>query len=108
MLCFVFIVVPLLFLQDPQNSSRNRGYAFVEYHNTACAEYSRKKMSSPEFVLDDKAPTVSWADRKSGDSGSNSQVSLISNSIFFCFCVFFHMLWDTSDDLHLYRLNLFM
>ena len=70
--CVVVIVVPSLFLQDPSNSSCDRGYAFIEYNNTACAEYSRKKMSSPEFMLDDKAPTVSWADPKSSDSASNS------------------------------------
>ncbi|URD89012.1 RNA recognition motif family protein [Musa troglodytarum] len=63
--------------KDPQNSSRNRGYAFIEYYNHACAEYSRNKMSSPKFKLDTNAPTVSWADPRSGDSSSSSQVKAI-------------------------------
>ncbi|KAJ0985529.1 hypothetical protein J5N97_003885 [Dioscorea zingiberensis] len=65
-------------MKDPQNSSRNRGYAFIEYYNHACAEYSRKKMSTPKFKLDSNAPTVSWADPKSGDSSSSSQVKFLS------------------------------
>lgn len=64
-------------MKDPQNSSRNRGYAFIEYYNHACAEYSRKKMCTPKFKLDSNAPTVSWADPKSGDSSSSSQVKAV-------------------------------
>ncbi|KAJ6316374.1 hypothetical protein OIU78_019626 [Salix suchowensis] len=45
-------------LKDLQNPSRNRGFAFIEYYNHACAEYSRNKMSKPEFKLDDNAPIV--------------------------------------------------
>ncbi|KAL0337017.1 UNVERIFIED_CONTAM: Heterogeneous nuclear ribonucleoprotein Q [Sesamum calycinum] len=51
-------VVAVELLKDPQNSSRNRGFAFIEYYNHACAEYSRQKMSNPKFKLDDNAPTV--------------------------------------------------
>ncbi|KAK6139945.1 hypothetical protein DH2020_026321 [Rehmannia glutinosa] len=68
------IVVELV--KDPQNSSRNRGFAFVEYYNHACAEYSRQKMSNPTFKLDNNAPTVSWADQKDAES-SNSQVKAV-------------------------------
>ncbi|KAI3471807.1 hypothetical protein Pfo_028460 [Paulownia fortunei] len=68
------IVVELL--KNPQNSSRNRGFAFIEYYNHACAEYSRQKMSNPNFKLDDNAPTVSWADPKSAES-SPSQVKAV-------------------------------
>ncbi|XP_034932279.1 heterogeneous nuclear ribonucleoprotein Q isoform X2 [Populus alba] len=64
-------------LKDPQNPSRNRGFAFIEYYNHACAEYSRKKMSSPEFKLDDNAPTVSWADPKNAGSSAASQVKAV-------------------------------
>lgn len=52
-------------LQDPQNPSRNRGFAFVLYYNNACADYSRQKMSSSNFKLDGNSPTVTWADPKS-------------------------------------------
>jgi len=72
-------------VQDPQNPSRNRGFAFIEYYNHACAEYSRKKMSNPEFKLDDNAPTVSWADPKNAGSSAASQVccSVIFSSPFY-------------------------
>ncbi|KAG8374107.1 hypothetical protein BUALT_Bualt11G0096500 [Buddleja alternifolia] len=65
-------VIAVELLKDPQNSSRNRGYVFIEYYNHACAEYSRQKMSTPKFKLDDNAPTVSWADPKSAESSSSS------------------------------------
>ncbi|CAA7405362.1 unnamed protein product [Spirodela intermedia] len=58
--------------KDPQNASRNRGFAFIEYYNNACAEYSRRKMSTPKFKLESNAPTVSWADPKNSDSSSSS------------------------------------
>lgn len=63
-------------IQDPQNSGRNRGFAFIEYYNNACAEYSRQKMSNSDFKLDDNAPTVSWADPKNAETAS-SQVLLL-------------------------------
>ncbi|XP_051114067.1 heterogeneous nuclear ribonucleoprotein Q [Andrographis paniculata] len=69
-------VVAVELLKDPQNSSRNRGFVFIEYYNHACADYSRQKMSNPKFKLDDNAPTVSWADPKSAESTS-SQVKAV-------------------------------
>lgn len=65
-------------MQDQQNSSRNRGFAFIEYYNNACAEYSRQKMSNPNFKLDDSSPTVSWADPRNADSSTSSQVAYMS------------------------------
>ncbi|XP_043722256.1 heterogeneous nuclear ribonucleoprotein Q-like [Telopea speciosissima] len=64
-------------LKDPQNSSRNRGFAFIEYYNHACAEYSRQKMSNSKFKLDNNVPTVSWADPKNAESASSSQVKAV-------------------------------
>ncbi|KAI3987365.1 hypothetical protein MKX01_003115, partial [Papaver californicum] len=64
-------------LKDPQNSNRNRGFAFIEYYNHACAEYSRQKMSTPTFKLEKNVPTVSWADPKNSDSNSSSQVKAV-------------------------------
>ncbi|XP_073062787.1 heterogeneous nuclear ribonucleoprotein Q-like [Primulina eburnea] len=69
-------IVAIELLKDPQNSSRNRGFAFIEYYNHACADYSRQKMSNPDFKLDDNAPTVSWADPKSAEL-SSSQVKAV-------------------------------
>ncbi|KAI0494089.1 hypothetical protein KFK09_024220 [Dendrobium nobile] len=66
-------------MKDPQNSSRNRGFAFIEFYNHACAEYARKKMSVPKFKLDSNAPTVSWADPKSGDSSSQIKSVYVKN-----------------------------
>ncbi|KAG5253094.1 nuclear localization sequence-binding protein [Salix suchowensis] len=64
-------------LKDLQNPSRNRGFAFIEYYNHACAEYSRKKMSKPDFKLDDNAPTVSWADPRNAGSSTSFQVKAV-------------------------------
>ncbi|MBA0848847.1 hypothetical protein Goshw_007924 [Gossypium schwendimanii] len=64
-------------LKDPMNPSRNRGFVFIEYYNHACAEYSRQKMMKPTFKLDDNAPTVSWADPRSAESFSNTQVKAL-------------------------------
>ncbi|KAE8720806.1 hypothetical protein F3Y22_tig00018093pilonHSYRG00018 [Hibiscus syriacus] len=69
-------VTGLELVKDIKNSSNNRGFAFVEYYNNACAEYSRQKMMNPEFRLGDNAPTVSWADPKNSESSAASQVKL--------------------------------
>ncbi|KAK2364388.1 heterogeneous nuclear ribonucleoprotein Q [Trifolium repens] len=70
-------VISVELLKDPQSSSRNRGFAFIEYHNHACAEYSRQKMSDSKFKLDNNAPTVSWADPRNSESSSSSQVKAV-------------------------------
>nr|GMD03755.1 heterogeneous nuclear ribonucleoprotein R [Ipomoea batatas] len=67
-------VIKIELLKDQQNSSRNRGFAFIEFYNNACAEYSRQKMSNPNFKLDDSSPTVSWADPRNADSSTSSQL----------------------------------
>lgn len=59
-------------IKDPQNPSRNRGFAFVEYYNNACADYSRQKMSSANFKLEGNNPTVTWADPKSTPDHSSA------------------------------------
>ncbi|CAN8279004.1 unnamed protein product [Cochlearia groenlandica] len=61
--------------KDPQYMGRNRGFAFVEYYNHACAEYSKQKMSDPSFKLDDNAPTVSWAESRNGGGGGGGDSS---------------------------------
>ncbi|XVE59579.1 hypothetical protein DITRI_Ditri05aG0057100 [Diplodiscus trichospermus] len=70
-------VTGLELVKDLKNSSNNRGFAFVEYYNNACAEFSRQKMMNPEFRLGDNAPTVSWADPKNADSSAASQVKAV-------------------------------
>lgn len=69
-----------------KNSSNNRGFAFIDYYNHACAEYSRQKMMNPKFKLDNNAPTVSWADPKNADSSPASQVFQIH---YFTIIIFF-------------------
>lgn len=68
----MFFLIPMM--QDPVNSGRNRGFAFIEYYNHACAEYSRQEMSNSDFKLDDNAPTVSWADPKNAEASATAQV----------------------------------
>ncbi|KAE8700216.1 RNA-binding family protein isoform 2 [Hibiscus syriacus] len=61
-------------VKDMKNlSNSNRCFAFVEYFNNACAEYSRQKKMNQEFRIDDNTPTVSWADPKTADSPAASQ-----------------------------------
>lgn len=66
-------------IKDPQNQSRNRGFAFVLYYNNACADFSRQKMSSVGFKLDGITPTVTWADPKTSpdQSAAASQVKAL-------------------------------
>ncbi|KAJ4724825.1 Heterogeneous nuclear ribonucleoprotein like [Melia azedarach] len=64
-------------VKDMKNSSNNRGFAFIEYHNHACAEYSRQKMINPKFKLGNNAPTVSWADPRNADTSASSQVKAV-------------------------------
>ncbi|RVW86985.1 Heterogeneous nuclear ribonucleoprotein Q [Vitis vinifera] len=64
-------------VKDMKNSSNNRGFAFIDYYNHSCAEYSRQKMMNPKFKLDNNAPTVSWADPKNADSSPASQVKAV-------------------------------
>ncbi|PPS04273.1 hypothetical protein GOBAR_AA16388 [Gossypium barbadense] len=70
-------VTGLELVKDMKNSGSNRGFAFVEYYNNACAEYSRQKMMNTEFRLGDNAPSVSWADPKNADSPAASQVKAV-------------------------------
>jgi heterogeneous nuclear ribonucleoprotein R len=65
-------------LKDPKTPGRNRGFAFVEYYNHACAEHARREMSKPSFRLGSNAPTISWADPRSGpDANAMSQVKVV-------------------------------
>ncbi|XP_062083018.1 heterogeneous nuclear ribonucleoprotein Q-like [Humulus lupulus] len=64
-------------VKDMKNTSNNRGFAFIDYYNHACAEYSRQKMMNPQFKLGDNAPTVSWADPKNAESSAASQVKAV-------------------------------
>ncbi|CAK9184703.1 unnamed protein product [Ilex paraguariensis] len=64
-------------VKDMKNRNNSRGFAFIDYYNHACAEYSRQKMMNSEFKLDDNAPTVSWADPKNADSSPASQVKAV-------------------------------
>ncbi|KAE9620611.1 putative RNA recognition motif domain-containing protein [Lupinus albus] len=70
-------VTSLELVKDMKNIKNNRGFAFVDYYNNACAEYSRQKMMNPSFKLGGNAPTVSWADPKNADSSASSQVKAV-------------------------------
>ncbi|KAL9253350.1 Heterogeneous nuclear ribonucleoprotein Q-like protein [Drosera capensis] len=65
--------------QDALNPGRNRGFAFIEYYNNACADYARQKMSNGSFTLDGNTPTVTWAEPKSApdNSAAASQVKAL-------------------------------
>lgn len=63
--------------QDMRKTGNNRGFAFVNYFNHACALYSRQKMMNPKFKLGDNKPNVSWADHRNADSSASSQVKAV-------------------------------
>eukprot|EP00271_Cylindrocystis_brebissonii_P014310 TRINITY_DN3562_c0_g2_i1.p1 TRINITY_DN3562_c0_g2~~TRINITY_DN3562_c0_g2_i1.p1 ORF type:complete len:642 (+),score=194.84 TRINITY_DN3562_c0_g2_i1:113-2038(+) len=65
-------------LQDPKVPTRNRGFAFVEYYNHACADVARRNMSKPQFLLGGYPPTISWADpRPEPDASAMSSVKVV-------------------------------
>ncbi|PWA64795.1 RNA-binding (RRM/RBD/RNP motifs) family protein [Artemisia annua] len=64
-------------IKDPQNPQRNRGFAFVEYYNNACADYSRQKLASSSFKLDGNPPTVTWADPKITPDSSSAAAAQV-------------------------------
>ncbi|KAL9676945.1 hypothetical protein QQ045_005167 [Rhodiola kirilowii] len=57
-------------VKDPQKPGCNRGFGFVEYYNSACAEYAKEKMSSTDFQIEGTNLSVSWADTKSKQDNS--------------------------------------
>ena len=65
----------LIVSQDPHNSDRNRGFAFVEYYNHACAENARRKLSMPGFKFGTNTPTVNWAEERGGGPESSIAMS---------------------------------
>ncbi|CAI7872487.1 unnamed protein product [Closterium sp. NIES-53] len=71
-------ITNLELLMDPKLPGRNRGYAFVEYHNHACAEVARRHMTAPSFRLAGNVPTISWAEpRSEPDPSAMAQVKVI-------------------------------
>ncbi|EFJ22830.1 hypothetical protein SELMODRAFT_169951 [Selaginella moellendorffii] len=65
-------------LKDPRNPGKNRGFAFVEYYNHACADHARKLMSRSSFRLGNNVPTVSWADPRTGaEPAATSQIKVV-------------------------------
>ncbi|KAL6623460.1 hypothetical protein ACP70R_033339 [Stipagrostis hirtigluma subsp. patula] len=65
-------VVNIEMFKDQHDPSRNRGFLFVEYHNHACADYARQKLSSPNFKVDGSQLTVSWAEPKGSTDSSSA------------------------------------
>ncbi|GAM22174.1 hypothetical protein SAMD00019534_053490 [Acytostelium subglobosum LB1] len=49
-------------LLDPDNSSRNRGYMFVEFVDHYKADKARRELGSPSFKVNNCSITVNWAD----------------------------------------------
>lgn len=79
-----------------KNTSNNRGFAFIDYYNHACADYARQKMMDPKFKLDNNAPTVSWADPKNAESSAASQV--VIKLLYFFFLILLVLSHLMVDD----------
>ncbi|XP_050209337.1 heterogeneous nuclear ribonucleoprotein Q-like [Mercurialis annua] len=69
--------ITALQLVKDMKTNNNKGFAFIDYYNTACAEYARQRMGNSDFKLGDNTPAVSWAEPKNADSSSASQVKAI-------------------------------
>eukprot|EP01018_Ginkgo_biloba_P010827 Gb_14828 [translate_table: standard] len=65
--------------KDPQDSTKNRGFAFVEYYNSASAEKSMKNMKDSKFKLDDRTITVKWetGQRNATETTNTAQVKSV-------------------------------
>eukprot|EP01132_Coremiostelium_polycephalum_P006837 gene6837-8480_t len=55
-------IISIDLLSDPDNSNRNRGFAFIEYSDHYLAEKARKTFSMPNFKIGTSTLTVNWAD----------------------------------------------
>ena len=89
-----YCIFSFIALQDPHNSDRNRGFAFVEYYNHACAENAKRLLSLPGFKLGTNIPTINWAECPTGlDNPGSSQVcnilicSLESTVLLYKYCL---------------------
>jgi heterogeneous nuclear ribonucleoprotein R len=59
------------------STGTSRGFAFVSFYNTACAEKARRLLGSPEFKLRDRPLTVNWAEKTGEDSAAAATVKSI-------------------------------
>ena len=57
--------------------ARNRGFAFVDFHNTAAAEKARRTLSAPTFTVRGRPVTVSWAEPRADDSAAIAAVKSV-------------------------------
>lgn len=53
-------------LKSKENPEQNRGYAFLEFYNAACALQARKRLSQPDVKVQDRSIQVELADPAHG------------------------------------------
>jgi len=71
-------ITNLDFLKDPDDATRNRGFAFVEYQDHPSADRARRNLSRPQFHLGKNIVTVNWADpQPEADNELMSQVKVL-------------------------------
>jgi len=71
-------IVNVDFLKDPDDPTRNRGFAFVEYKDHPSAERARRNLSKTTFRLGKHLVTVNWADpQPEADDELMSQVKVL-------------------------------
>ena len=59
------------------STGTSRGFAFVSFYNTACAEKARRVLGSPTFLLRDRPLTVNWAEKTNDESAAAATVKSI-------------------------------
>jgi len=57
----------------PGGSQRSRGFAFVDFFNTACAEKARRALSAPQFSLRGRHVSASWAEARPDEADVHAQ-----------------------------------
>lgn len=58
------------------STASSRGFAFVSFYNTACAEKARRVLSSPTFTLRGRQLTVNWAEKSADETAAANVKSL--------------------------------
>ncbi|KAL4448889.1 hypothetical protein ABPG77_007606 [Micractinium sp. CCAP 211/92] len=53
--------------RDPAHPEHNRGFAFLEFYNSACAAAAKHALSQPDFKIGDRVPTIDYAEPSQKD-----------------------------------------
>eukprot|EP00887_Chlorella_sp_A99_P007263 scaffold2.g7263.t1 len=58
-------------VMSKENPDYNRGFAFLEFYNSACAQLAKSALSQSDFMIGDRNPTVDFAEPSSKESAAS-------------------------------------